>query len=240
MTLPNHDRPLLDLCGARRARRAPLMTATSLLLLLAATLLLAPGASAQPATRTVLILTGSDPNHPGFSVITQRVRSVIRDGSRERIELHYELQEGLIRPPDSPPDDKELVNYLKRKYAGENISLILAAAAPRLRILLKNDPELFKDVPKVFYEFEEERELIYRDLGPNITGVWARIDHTPTLELALSLHPNARRVVVVSGSSAETKALMERARAEFRRYESRVEFVYLTDVTLAELKERLA
>ncbi|MFL6283504.1 MAG: sigma 54-interacting transcriptional regulator [Pyrinomonadaceae bacterium] len=226
----------------RPPRRGPrcLRGTVFLLLLIVVPFLLTPDASAQPATKRVLILTGADPNHPGFSTITQSVRSIIRDGSKDRVELLYELQEGFIREPGSPREDSELVSYLERKYGGKNIDLILSAAAPRLRLLLKSNPGLFAGVPKVFYDFEEQREPTYRDVGNDITGVWARIDYRQTLDLAFAIQPDARRVVVVAGNSAEERAVLERARSEFHSYEGRAEFTYLTDLTLAELKDRLA
>ncbi len=255
MNLPRYALPKIFAGNARRPHRTPLpridrrapfrqslnvRRSCSLLLLLIATFLLNANASAQPATKKVLLLTGSDPNHPGFSILTQRIRSVVRDGSADRVEFLYEIQEGLINPPDSPREDEELVSYLKRKYGGKKIDMILSAAAPRFKLFLKNDPDLFAGVPKVFYDFEEEREPTYRDAGPNITGVWAKVDYSRTLELALSLHPDARRVVVVADDSPDGRVLSARARAEFRKYEGRIKFDYLTDVTLAELKDRLA
>ena len=240
MSLPQLARARIIFGGGCNAGRALLLWAVSLLLLFAAPLFFTPGASAQSTTKNVLIISGSDPNHPGFSILTQRVRSIVRDGSAERVELLYELQEGLIKPPDSPREDEELVAYLKQKYGGKKIDLIFSGAAPRLKILLKNNPDLFQGVPKVFYDYEEEREATYHDAGPHITGVWARIDLSPTLDLAFALHPEARRVVVVAGNSPQGETLRARARAEFSKYEARAEFVYLTDLTLAELKVRLA
>src|SRR4051812_41749488 len=256
MSLPNYLMAKIDgdACGLHRRtlppvnRRPPrqgprgLRGTVFLLLLIVAPFLLSPDASAQSATRKVLILTGSDPNHPGFSIITQRIRSIIRDGSMNHVDMLYDLQQDLIRPPGIPRDeqDEELADYLKRKYGKNKPDLIVAVAAPRLRVLLKADPELFAGVPKVFYDFEEEREPTYRDLGPYVTGVWARLDYSETLDLALSLHPDTRRVVVVAGTALDEQKRVENARAEFRKYEGRVEFTYLTDLTLAELKDRLA
>ncbi len=197
-------------------------------------------AAAQAPTKRVLILTGSDPNYPGFSIITQGIRSTIRNGSSSRIEFIYELQEGLVKPPDSERDDQELVEYLSEKYEGKKIDLILGMVAPRLRVLLKHNPELFADIPKVFYDFDYEREATIRDLGPNITGVWAKLELTQTLDLALALQPEARRVVVITGNSDQDRLRRESAQTDFHNYESRAEFTYLTNLTMEELKDQLA
>jgi signal transduction histidine kinase len=152
-------------------------------------------AAAQAPTKRVLILSGSNPNYPGFSIITQGIRSIIRNGSSSRIEFIYELQENLVTPPNSERYDQELVDYLSRKYEGKKIDLILAIVAPRLRVLLKHNPGLFADIPKIVYDFEDEREATIRDLGPNVTGMWAKLELTRTLDLALALQPEALRVV---------------------------------------------
>ena len=112
--------------------------------------------------------------------------------------------------------------------------------APRLRVLLKHNPELFADVPKVFYDFDYEREATIRDLGPNITGVWAKLELTQTLDIALALQPEARRVVVITGNSDQDRLRRESAQTDFHKYESRAEFTYLANLTMEELKGQLA
>jgi hypothetical protein len=186
-------------------------------------ILLPAGAAAQAPTRSVLIFSGSDPNYPGFSIITGTIVSTLRGGWQSRVEVLYEVQEGLVEPPASPGSDEELASYLKRKYADRKLDLILPLQAPR-RILLQKDPELFANVPKIFYEFESEREAINRVVGPNITGVWVDLDLSKTLELALALHPDTRKVVIVSGNGAQDALKRERAQVEFRKYEKRAEF----------------
>src|SRR5258705_182031 len=212
----------------------------SLYSLIGVMILLPVCAAAQAPTKRVLILSGSDPNYPGFSIVTQGIRSIVRSGSSSRVEFLYELQEGLVKPPDSERDDQELAAYLRRKYEGTKIDLILGIVAPRMRVLLKNNPELFADIPKVVYDFEDERDATIRDEGPNVTGVWAKLELNQTLDLALALQPEARRVLVVTGNSDQDRSLRERAQTDFRKYESRAEFTYLTNLTLEELKVQLA
>ena len=212
----------------------------SLFSLIVVMILLPVCAAAQAPTKRVLILSGSDPNYPGFSTVTRKIVSTLRGGWQSRVEVLYELQEGLVEPPVSPGSDEELASYLKRKYADRKLDLILSLQAPRVRILLQKEPGLFGNVPKIFYEFESEREAINRALGPNITGVWADLDLNKTLELALALHPDTRKVVVVSGNGAQDDLKRERAQVEFRKYEKRAEFSYLKPDTIEELKGELA
>ena len=211
----------------------------NLCLLLGIVLLLPLTAAAQPNTRKVLILSGADPNHPGFSLITQAVASTIRNGSPTRVEFLYELQESFVNNPHDPNEDEKTASYLKQKYQGQKIDLILALVASRLRVILKHEPELFSNVPKVFYDFESERDATLHEVRPPVTGVWARVGMRETLELALGLQPETTRVVVIAGSSDLEQQILQQAQSEFRSFEGKVAFTYVTNVTLAELKAQL-
>ncbi len=196
---------------------------------------------AQQASKRVLILTGSDPNNPGFAILTRSIQSTLRDQSHSRVELLYELQQTLADKSEPNTGDEELISYLKRKYAGQKIDVVLVMVASRFRILSQKDPTLFGNIPKIFYDFDTEREVTNRSLGPDITGVWASLDrHKATLELAFALNPDARNVVVISGSTPQNKIILERAQTEFRAYGNRAQFSYLIGETIEEMKRQLA
>jgi PAS domain S-box-containing protein len=212
-----------------------------LLSLVALTLFFPSGAMGQQITKRVLILTGSDPNFPGFAVLTNNIQTILRDRSHERVELLYELQQGLTIDTLSDAGDKQLISYLKEKYADKHIDLVLVMVARRFRLLAEKDPSLFAGTPKIFYDFDSEREVTNRSLGPNVTGVWASLDrHRETLELAFALSPRARNVVVVSGVSPTNKSVVERIQTEFRAYEGRATFSYIIGETLEEVRRKLA
>jgi len=195
---------------------------------------------AQPATKRVLILTSSDPYHPGFSVLTKAIITVIRSWRSARVEFLYELQESLKVPPKDPAEDAKTLAYLRQKYDGQKIDLMLLLVAPRFRALLRDNPEVFKDVPKVVYDFEEERDPTLRELGPHVTGIWAKVDLTDTLDVAFNCHPGVGKVLVAAGNGNPDQMLLQQAQSEFRKYEGKATFVYLTNLTLDEMKSKLA
>ena len=219
----------------RGAHSRPLVKALILLLLL--TVPLISSVSAQPQTERVVILTGYDPSYPGFSIVNQNIMATIRNGSTVRTEFYYEFQEDS-RISNSKYE-KEMVSYLQRKYDGENITLVIAIGGSALKFLLDHESEVFNGVPKTYY-FHDQPEEKARQLWPRVTGVWAKLDLARTLDVALSLHPDTESVVVVSGSSDEDRSLRAQVQNEFRRYEDRVRFRYVDDLTMDELKTRLA
>ena len=193
-----------------------------------------------PTKKVVLILTGADPNNPGFSVLTQAITSKVRKEASERVEFVYEIQDTFLSPPVDLGDDDKAVAYLTQKYRDKKIDLVLALVAPRFKDLLIKDPALFHGTPKVFYDFEDRRESILKVAGTKVTGVWANFDVTKTLDIALQLQPDAKRVVVTAGSSAEDQKTLDEAKAAFRPFEARLPFTYLTNITLEELRYQLS
>jgi signal transduction histidine kinase len=73
-----------------------------------------------------------------------------------------------------------------------------------------------------------------------VYGVLVKRDFAPTLELALRLHPTTEDVVVVSGTSEFDTQLLAEAQKEFRSYENRVSFTYLSELPLEQLLTTLS
>jgi PAS domain S-box-containing protein len=206
-------------------------------LLIGFPLLLPLKVSAQAPTRRVLILSSYDPNRPALTILNQAIRSTIRDGSQGRVEFYYEFQENTRIPNEMY--ESEMVSLLRRKYEEEDLSLIIALGAPALKFLLKHEPELFTETPKVFYSHDEREETV-RSLWPHVTGVYANLELDRTLDIALALHPDTENVVVVSGNSAQDKFYKEEAQRDFQTYQDKAKFIYLDAQTIQELQEKVS
>ena len=205
--------------------------------LVALTLMPPPSASSQTPAKRVLVITSYDLNRPAIATFIQALRSTLRDGSQARVEFFHEYQEHARI--SSGKYEAEMVGYLRRKYDGEKFDLVIAAGSAALKLLLRHESELFAGAPKIFY-FHDESEETARELWPHVTGVWAKHDFSRTLDVALALQPETQRVAVVSGNSRQDRFLREQAQKDLRGYEDRVEITYLSDLTMEELKRRLA
>jgi signal transduction histidine kinase len=73
-----------------------------------------------------------------------------------------------------------------------------------------------------------------------VYGVLLKREFAPTLELVLRLHPATRNVVVVSGTSEFDAMLLAEAQNEFRSFENRVSFTYLSKPSLQQLLATLS
>ncbi|HSE36901.1 MAG TPA: ABC transporter substrate binding protein, partial [Blastocatellia bacterium] len=171
-----------------------------------------------------------------INALSQSIRSTLTNKSAIRIEYHTEyLDRSLI---DDADYERQLVNLWRKKYHGRRIDLIFVSFASALNLLSRHSAELFPDAPTVFCVLLRSQLSSLSELGPNVTGVWAASPFRPNLELALRLHPGTQKVIVVYGSADAD--LLSITKSELRDFESEVEIVYLTDLTIGEYQERLA
>jgi PAS domain S-box-containing protein len=198
----------------------------------------APSAAAAPEkTRLVVVLYPDvSDGTGGVGLIDHGIRATLAAGSPDRVEVANEyVDTSHFRDAAFRQAQKE---YLRQKYAGRKIDLVLAALASGLDFALENR-EVFPGVPVVFFAVDQ-RELSGRKLRPDVTGIPINIDPTATLDLALRLHPGTRHVVVIAGSSKFDAYWEGEARRAFRPYEDRVEFEYLSGLPMDDLLERVA
>jgi PAS domain S-box-containing protein len=194
-------------------------------------------ARAAAAPKKILILNSYGPNLPGGIAVNEAMRDTIRRGYHDRVEIYYEFQDN-----DRIPNQKyeaQMVDFLKHKYADEHLDLIIGFGGPAVDFLLKHEVDLFAGVPRSFY-FHDEPQSKVQTLWPRITGVWATIDLTATLDLALRLHSDTNQVVVISGDSPADAYFKQQAQEQFRKYESKILFNYLHDLSMDQLKNQLA
>lgn len=135
-------------------------------------------------------------------------------------------------------DDATLIETLRKKYKDTRFDLIIGAGRPALSFLLLHGRELWSGAPVIFI-FVDYR-MLPAHLPPNTTAIALTADSATTLDLALQLMPNTRRVYYVGGSSPSDKLRRAIAEQDFKRYAGRVEFTYLTDLPLVDLLDKVA
>jgi PAS domain S-box-containing protein len=214
------------------------MTKRSWLILGFAVLAMLSAGSRSPGAagpKTVLVFYSEDRVSPAMIIMEQAIRSTFHQGPGQTPIYAEYLDEQRI---STDAYEHGLVDFLREKYKDLKIDLIIAVGAPALRMLIKHRESLYRGVPIVF-AISQRRDSERLDLGTDITGVMAYFEWRPTLDLALSLHPDTRRVVVVAGDSEFDRLYVEDARQEFSNQE-RVEFTYLIGLPMEELRKQLA
>jgi signal transduction histidine kinase len=125
-------------------------------------------------------------------------------------------------------------DFLKRKYQPQRFDLVIAMGDLPLEFVDRNRDVLFDESPVVFYS----NGPVPRRLR-NSTGIAVRLNFTGTLSLVTQLQPDVREIVVVTGAGIGEKQYEKAARAQFRAFEPRLSFTYLTGLPTRDLETRL-
>jgi PAS domain S-box-containing protein len=207
-------------------------------LLIAAALLLPQltGAAPQKEVRRVLIFNVFEPlSSPGVAALDEAIVAGL-DKSPYQIELYTENLDIDLFPDKA--SQQEFRDTYARKYQDRKPDLIIAVGPEPLRFLVESHDKAFTGIPIIFCGSTEEM-LEQSKPDAHFTGVWGVAAPEKTLQTALHLRPLTRHVAVVGGSGIYDRALESIARQSFESYESKLDFIYLTDLTIPALLERL-
>src|ERR1700754_2090033 len=198
----------------------------------------ATSAAAQGAVenKKVLMMFGDDSSTATQVMMERALRSTLKNGSSVPVETYSEYVRNKLASNDY---EKELVALLRRKYEGKKFDVIFCIGQFPLSMSLRNRAELFPGTPIVFLTIDL-RNIADLYPAPGLTGVWGEINFKSNLELALTLHPGTKRVVVIQGVSEVDKFWATKAKEDFREFASGVEFSDLSGLTIPAMRNALA
>jgi PAS domain S-box-containing protein len=125
-----------------------------------------------------------------------------------------------------------LSNYIREKYAGRPIDVVIAVSDPAFDFVRQHRADLFPSVPIVAASTSLlDSGVRTGDVGA--TGVIGNVGYSSTLALALQLQPSTKRVFVIA--HAPTFDLVERIRPELLPFANRVELTYFDEPSLDRL-----
>lgn len=210
------------------------------MVLVTAVAVLSCGSSAvasEPSKLVVVLYPGESDGAPGIKAVDNALRSTFANQGPGRIEICNEYVD-TARLGDAA-FAQTLIALLRLKYAGRKVDLVIAGLSSALDFTLEYREKVFPGVPVVFVAVDQ-REVKARRLPPDVIGVPIRFDLKGTLDLALRLHPDTRRVCVIAGSAPFDTEWAADARRTFQPYADRLEFVYWTGLPMDDLVGRVA
>ena len=185
----------------------------------------------------MLLLYDENGDFSGLANLDRSLKASLAQGNPGGVDVYTEFMDlSRFRGRDH---ERTLSEFYRRKYAGKRIDLMIGVMAPSLEFLLKHGREISPGTPIVFCGLDR-RELAGRDLPPHMTGVLVKREFKPTLETALRLHPDTRRVVFVAGTSPFNLYWRDEARRELAELEGRVSITYLTDLPMESLEAEVS
>ena len=198
--------------------------------------LVSAGTSTPPVRKNVLVITEVGVTHRAAASITQALVSELSPNQKYQVEFY---QENLDTPAFADEASQQKVEkLLVEEYQGRKIDVIVAMGPRPIMFTSHFASTFFPEVPVVFGGSTRE-QAGNPMLGPRFTGSWMKLEPEKTLEAALKLFPQTEHVAVVSGSSAFDKGIEAQMRAGLASHSAEVDIIYLTDLTMTDLQERL-
>ena len=183
----------------------------------------------RPAAKHVLVLYWYSKQNPTNVQIERGFLEGLRFADTH-VEYYSEFLENE-RFRDSSQDEI-LHEFLRRKYARQQIDVVVASGLAAHSFLERHLTTLFPNTPRVYIGQRP------RPNGPNVpktTGISPYRDFRKRLDLIKRLQPDARTVVVISGTLEHDKGVELTARNELKGYDSSIAVTYLTDLPLDSL-----
>ena len=171
---------------------------------------------------------------PGFAEVDHAVLTGL-EKSPYRIELYQESLD-LTLFPERASQDRFREEFVQ-KYSARKPDVIIAAGPMSLKFIAKLYGK-FQGSPIIFC-------AIWGGIpdqltqGVPFTGVLAQLHPEGTLQAALHLLPNTKRVVVIGGVGKFDEGFEAVTKQSFHNYESKLQIEYLFDLTMPALLERL-
>jgi signal transduction histidine kinase len=181
--------------------------------------------------KRVVVIYWDNKEFPGNARFEESFKTRLQLGQRQDVEYYPEYFE-LSRFPEEK-HISSFRNYLKAKYAGRTVDVVVASADGPLDFLRSHRSDLFPNTPIVFVANNPPKPEALAP-WPGATGIHYRNAYHETLNLALRLHPQTRQVFVVSGSPQHDGRYEKAVQSEFSDLEN-IEITYLTDLPLPAL-----
>jgi two-component system cell cycle sensor histidine kinase/response regulator CckA len=193
----------------------------------------AGAAWAQAGTKQVLVLYSTSQDAPMADAGDSELPRILAQGLEHDVAYFAEyIDQG--RFPD-PEYQAALSDFLRVKYRGRRIDVIIAIQAAAVEFVNEHGNGLFPGTPVVFLALSS-----LTNRRANSTGVIAELDLASTLGLAVALQPDIRHVFVVSGTGAPDKSYEALTRVQLKPFESRLSITYLSGLATSDLEARLA
>jgi signal transduction histidine kinase len=188
-----------------------------------------------PPPRRVLLLYPYDNAHPSTVSAANGLRKRLVEKSPSKIDIYSDFLD-LARFP-SEANELRSAHYLGEKYAGRSLDIIMPLNSEAEHFLLKYRDIIAPNVPIVFCCVRPEIATA-ADRPGNVTGVYSEFDANKTIALAQQLQPDARNLIIVSGSSEIDRGWLASLRTGIEPYERRFHTEYWVGVPYETMLER--
>lgn len=195
-----------------------------------------PQVSSAPAPKRVVLLYTYGDGLPAYQKATPAFLSVMTAGGINLNDLFLEYLD--LQRNHSAEYRQRLADSLRYKYAKSTPDLIVAVHTEALNFLLDEGKGLFPDVPVFSYLVVRPELIEAKNTGRRILIRPQSLDMKGTLEMALKMFPQTRRIVFVTGTAEQR--LEHQAKRDFEPWRNKLEFDLTSDRSVEEILQSVA
>ena len=186
-------------------------------------------------SRSILVLDQSDLRGPFYYSVFSGLRSVLSADDRSHITIYTEsLDLNRFRGKDH---EALLQRYLKEKYQGVPIGVVVAAGAATLELVLRWRSELWPEVPVVF-AMVDEIDFGRLRLPDGVTGNIVKVPLADSIKAARTLVPDLQTVAFV-GDAWDGLTVYRNWKGEIPVATSGLKVIDLVGQTMAEVRKQV-
>jgi signal transduction histidine kinase len=203
-----------------------------------ACLLMAVGAdaSASDTPPGVLILY---PNHrtlPTNVLIDEVLRREVPKGLGEPVAVYSEFLDVEGFANETYNNANAL--FVREKYRDRNIKAFVAIGPRGLQFVLRYRDQMLPNVPVVYSSISQQAIREFK-LPADVVGEASNTNDDASLALALRLHPNAKRIHVVTGAATQDRRWERQARLATEKLSRPVVVEFMAGLPTADVLQRL-
>jgi len=185
-------------------------------------------------TKRVLLIFSEARDLPGNVLMEQSVRAQMIKDNTNHIEFYTERMDASHFP--NPKHYRLFRDYIKNKYAGQNLDLVLMFMERDFMLAHELPTSLLTNLP-VIYVTVNNLEVPQPPEGRPFTGVFQHYDLQGTIKFIFHLQPETRHVVIIGGTSTADQVVMQ-GLSEIGHSIDGVNFEFWTNQPVEEICER--
>lgn len=188
----------------------------------------------------VLALYSEDKLHPAHELTDQGIRSTFDSNMLFDIHLYNEYLD-VSRFP-GPTNARAVADYLRRKYAGMKIDVIITVYPVAADFFLREATGIFPDTPIVANQVSKAyaENLKRSPQVRSITGTIAGGNASSLLDLILRIRPSTKWVALVSGAAANNFYTRQILINGLDRYQNKLQMIDIAQLSMEETLARVA
>lgn len=221
----------------RRPERRQLLRATAPALVALLAWRMPPAVAGEHESRRVLIIHSFGRDFAPFDAVIAAFRRELASGADAPVVfLETALDAGR---PIGADEQRAFVAYLGARFATPAPDLIVTSGAPAAQFALRHRQALFPDVPFLLTAIDA-RFVPRAALGRRDIAVANRLDLARAFEAMLSVRPETDTIAVVLGATPLERNWRREIERDTAFLAGRVRFVWLDNLSLAQMNERIA